>query len=285
MTRTFSREDLTIVVPVWDDYVEMLGEAVAAFRSAPGPPVRLLVVDNASRRPLPPLAGVERMTLPRRVSPGAARNLALARVDTPLVLFWDVDDLPIPTILPTLLAALCARPDVVAAAARSLGWDPATDQRSPWPWPRGWAYRLARRPWMLALGALASNPFPTTGPVVLRTSAARDAGGFSEDTSYGEDWGLSAALALRGRVVLLRDHGRLYRVHGASLTRRAQASPDAYAGALRSLRRRARRDPRTPWWMAAALPLVGTVHAVKVVHWSRGATGAGYYQRRLSGHR
>ena len=136
-------------------------------------------------------------------------------------------------------------------------------------------------PGAFSLAALASNPFPTTGPAVLLTSAAQDAGGFSEDTDYAEDWGLSAALARRGRVVMVRQPGRLYRVHEHSLSRYAQAAPDAYSAALRSLRTRAVHDPRSPLWLRALIPVLARAHRVKVARWHRDSGGAGYYLRAL----
>src|SRR5512132_1165967 len=83
---------VTVVVSVWDDYVEFLGDAVESVRrNAPQAPI--VVVDNASSAAGPELAGCEVFRPPRRLSTGAARNLGLERVATDYVVFLDADDM------------------------------------------------------------------------------------------------------------------------------------------------------------------------------------------------
>jgi glycosyltransferase involved in cell wall biosynthesis len=90
-----STASLTVVIPVWDDYVRWLPDCISSIANQrPDPPLDILVVDNASGTALPALpAGVGRTRLPTRVSLGAARNHGLARINTPFVAFADADDL------------------------------------------------------------------------------------------------------------------------------------------------------------------------------------------------
>ncbi len=85
---------LTVVVPVWDRYVRWLDECVESILAQRAEcDLRVLVLDNASTRPLPeqpPEVAVVRT--PQRLSVGAARNHALERVDTPYVAFANVVD-------------------------------------------------------------------------------------------------------------------------------------------------------------------------------------------------
>ncbi len=94
-TRTVDMAALTVVVPVWDRYVRWLDECVESILAQRAEcDLRVLVLDNASTRPLPEQPPeVAMVRAPERLSVGAARNHALAQVETPLVAFADVDDL------------------------------------------------------------------------------------------------------------------------------------------------------------------------------------------------
>ena len=78
---------LTVVVPVWDRYVRWLDECVESILAQRAEcDLRVLVLDNASTRPLPEQPPeVAMVRTPERLSVGAARNHALAQVETPLV--------------------------------------------------------------------------------------------------------------------------------------------------------------------------------------------------------
>ena len=80
---------MTVVIPAWDGYAGSgLLDAVASVQRQRCPH-QLMVVDNASRTPLPSLPGAAVLTLGARVSTGAARNAALQSIATPYVLFLD----------------------------------------------------------------------------------------------------------------------------------------------------------------------------------------------------
>jgi hypothetical protein len=141
-------------------------------------------------------------------------------------------------------------------------------------------YKLCRHRRVFALISLLYNPFTTTGPALMRTSAVRDSGGFAEDIAYFEDWALSGSLAVRGRIVMLREIARLYRVHDGSLSLGHLGSPEQ-GDWLRGMRARVRRDPKVPLWLKALLPLVRLHHFWREHRTVKETAGYGYYKTAL----
>ena len=213
------------------------------------------MVDNASEPPLENLAGVEVVRAPVRLTVGAARNLGLAEVRSPYVLFWDADDLMLPGTLRFLRDRIAAEPDAVLVAASILEGDPPFPHR----WPRRWSDPLARwrRPFTLA--HCIWSLFPSTGSALMRTEAAQ-AMGFA-DANSGEDWVLGVSLAFRGRVILETRPGRIYRRHAGSLweTQRSGAQLVKHA---RVVRDRIRSDPAAPFSARILLPAVALLQFV-----------------------
>ena len=93
---------MTVVVPVWDDYAELVRRCLLAVEQE-SVRAAVVVVDNASENAVevPPTA--RRVTLTTRATVGAARNAGLVAVDTPYVVFADADD----EIAPTFPAFFC----------------------------------------------------------------------------------------------------------------------------------------------------------------------------------
>jgi ABC-type bacteriocin/lantibiotic exporter with double-glycine peptidase domain/glycosyltransferase involved in cell wall biosynthesis len=240
-------EALTVVIPAWGERYAgpLLDEAIDSLL-AEEPELRLVIVDNASERPWPSRPRVEVVRSSSRLTLGAARNLGLQAVRTPLVMFWDADDLMPPGTLTALCRAM-EDPEVVVAAARIVEFD-----GRPHHWPRRWTGRLARAPRVFASVHAISSLFPAIGGAVVRTAAVRDAGGFS-DADGVEDWVLGVSLAFRGRIVLCDHFGRRYRRDAASMSA-AWRVPDFLAHA-RYVRRRLRADPAVPRPLRALSPL------------------------------
>jgi hypothetical protein len=257
----------TIVIPAWDRYVgQRMADAIASIRSQ-NRPARLLVVDNASTVPLPPLPDEELLRLPTRLTLGAARNAGLERVVTPYVMLWDADDLMEPGTLGLLEDRLRSDARIVAFGA-AIVEDPYGVRHR---WPRPWIRHLTGHPQMFALLDCVWSMFPTTGATLMRTADVRACGGYS-DADSGDDWCLGAALAFRGRFGWTEQPGRHYLQHSGSIwdtygTARHQL---AHAAAVR---RRLAGDDTVPVWLRRALPLLA------VAQWS--AVGAHLAAARL----
>ncbi|HZR92504.1 MAG TPA: glycosyltransferase family 2 protein [Gaiellaceae bacterium] len=250
--------DVTVVIVVWDDYCEYLPEAVASALGQAGPP-DVLVVDNASVRPLPVLPShVDVVRSGVRLTVGAARNLALSSVRTPYVLFLDADDVLLPDAVRFLRARLERRPRVVSCVGRYVSWNPVTGERvtlrrSPKPI----VFPVSRLRRLFALVNLRYNTFPVVG-CLHRTAAVRDAGGFG-DGDVGEDWILGTLLCFRGRIEFHERPTFLRRVHRGSLWYRPHTREELLER-CRLLRERAGRDLAVPRWAKTLLPLLALVH-------------------------
>lgn len=260
---------LTVVVPAWNLGSELV-ECVQSIVSQ-DVPAHLLVVDNASERPLPEV-GAEWIRLPRRLSAGAARNAGLEHVFSELVFFMDGDDVLLPGTFRHLLGLLDARPELVAAAGAIVLWDSETDRRIPSYYPPRVAYRLQRRPRLFALANVGVNMFPAAGSTVIHTVVAKRCGGFA-DRDELENWALGTSLALCGPVALSSRPCKLYRARRgeASLKNRAVGRVGAAWEGRAEVRRRFRRHvaPRSPARLLE--PVYLAVHAAQTVREARAA--------------
>src|SRR4051812_16881590 len=226
----------TVLVPVWNEYVRWLEQAVVSL-TGQDVTARIVVVDNASDVKLPEVPGVSVVTSPRRLTLGAARNLGLAEVTTPYVVVWDADDTILPGTLGFLEGAMTADPRP-AAYGTAIIEEPSGRRHR---WPRPWITTVARRPALLALLDCIWSLYPTTGATMMRTELARSAGGYS-DADSGDDWCLGVSLAFRGRVGWSERPGRTYRLHPRSIWSRHGTVRDLLRHA-RMVRRRIRTDP------------------------------------------
>ena len=263
------RPAVTVVIPVWDSYCELLTACVASTCEQ-GVDVRVVVVDNASHVSLPELdRSVTFVRSDRRLGVGAARNVGLEHVETEYVAFLDGDDL----LLPGTLAALCEPLEedagLVTSGGRFVSWNPETGERAVVKRaPKPAVLTVSRFRRTFALANLVWNTFPVVG-CVHRTEAVRAAGGFGEG-SIGEDWILGAMLTFRGRIRFSERETFLRRVHHGSLWYRPH-DPAALLDRSRALRARAKHDGAVPAWAKALLPVLAVVHRRAV----RRATRAG----------
>jgi glycosyltransferase involved in cell wall biosynthesis len=253
---------VTVVIPVWDAYAgDGLLEAVDSVRRQ-SVPLELIVVDNASRVALPPLADAEIVRLPARLSTGAARNAALGRVRTPYVVFLDADDLLLEGALTALVLGLDANSRRSAYTLSIV--DGLTGERHRT--PRRVARTLCHLPPLFALANAVWSLLPTQGCTIMRVDDVRACGGYA-DSSHGEDWTLGVSLAFRGQVSFDHRSGLCYRP-------RADSPGVAPLGAAvlldnaRTVRARIRSDPAIPSAVRAALPLIAAVQwlAARVLH-------------------
>jgi glycosyltransferase involved in cell wall biosynthesis len=256
--------NVSVVIPVWDSYCETLAECVASVLAQSDAGLEVIVVDNASRVPLPELPpGVRVIRLPERVTVGRARNAGLAEVRRPAVLFFDADDRMLPGVLAPLQRDLASDPQCASAVGKFALWQPDTDRR----WladrmPHPLAIRLAKRRRLFALANLRFNMWSVVGCSLHRTELVRDAGGFG-DGMVAEDWSLGAGLAFRGRIRLTSHVVFLRAVRDGSLWYRGHTRDELCEG-YASLRRARSRDHRIPWCVRWMIPLYGLAHRREV---------------------
>lgn len=255
---------VTVVIPVWDRYVEFLPDAVESVRRN-GTDVPIVVVDNASSWPLPELQGCEIVQVSTRLSEGAARNLGLERVRTDFVVFLDADDMLLPGTLDHLCGQITAHPELAIAATRIL--DGATGERHRG--PRRFVPALARAPRLLALADCAWSLMPIQGCAVLWADQVREAGGYA-DSDIGEDWVLAVSLLWRGAAAISPRLGLFYRPPKEPTHRSARTAAE-FRGSARRVRERMRSDPAVPRWARALVPAVAAlqlaaIHVVRPVY-------------------
>ncbi len=240
----------TVVVPVWDAYVaELLPEALASIQGQDARP-QILVVDNASAVSVGELGGVRVVRADQRLSLGSARNLGLAHVNTPYVVFWDADDVMLPGTVAFLEAESAAHPEVVAFALGIMEEPSGKRHRH----PRRWAPVLMQVPRAFALAHCIWSLYPTTGATLIDAELARAAGGFG-DADSGEDWCLGVSLAFRGRIGFSARPGRVYRVHQHSMWTQHMTTKDQLRHAW-AVRERICADRAVPGWVRAMRPLI-----------------------------
>lgn len=256
---------LTVVIPVWDRYVDYLDEAITTIDAQREEiPMRILVIDNASHRPLPPLRpGVDVHRLAQRVSVGAARNAGLDQVATPFVAFADADDLFPPGYFAFAVERLHTHPHVVAVGMRPILFEDSSGVEQVLAWPTDEAIAAAHRNRrLLALRGLLKEPSIVMSGSVFRVSALRRAGGYS-DLDYGEDANLALILPFLGDVELHRSPNRRASIHPHSLSRN---TPDrrTLEAVYSDARHRLRTHPAVPRWAKALLPAVALHHRRRI---------------------
>jgi GT2 family glycosyltransferase len=242
--------DVTVVVPAWGTYGrDFLPETLRSIALQRPKPL-IVVVDNNSTEPLG-CTGAAVVRTGTRVSVGAARNAGLAVVKTPYVVFWDADDVMIPGTLGRLRAAMGA--DVAIVATRLVHDDGSLHH-----WPRMRLQWLARHRTLYAAVNAVSSLFPLPGGI-MRTAEFRAAGGFP-DVDAGDDWVAGVSMALRGRVAVLCEPGRLYRQHETSMSA-GWTTRDRLRNA-RHVRLRLARELALPRVVRALIPALAPLHWV-----------------------
>jgi mycofactocin system glycosyltransferase len=174
--------DVTVVMPVHGRV------------PAPPPGLRTIVVDDASTPPLGEVDGALVVRVDVNGGPGAARNIGLAHVTTPLVLFLD-DDVVVPgdDWLAPLLAHF-ADPSVALVAPRVVG-APGDGLLARYE-ERHSPLDLGPEPARIAAGTRVS--YVPAAALVCRTDVVRSLGGFAPELRVGEDVDLVWRLADAG---------------------------------------------------------------------------------------
>ena len=173
-----------------------LGEALASLRDQEEPPARIVVIDDGStddsievaRSSLEELP-LEIVRLGRRGGVSAARNVALGRLDTPLVAFLDADDLWLPDHVRANVDAYIRHGGLISPGA--LLWYPDGSTRSYQRWLDIRVPRAHRQ-----LPALLQHNYVFAGALLPRADVVA-VGGF-RPPDIGEDWDLWIRLLARG---------------------------------------------------------------------------------------
>lgn len=250
-------DQLTVVVPVWGSYVgPALLEAVESVRRQ-SVPARILVVDNTSDVPVPPLEGASTVRSPVRLRAGGARNVGLEHVETPYVVFLDADDVLVDGALETMLQLARSRSDAVAWVLGIVDGVSGRRHRS----PRRLGRFLAPFPPAFAVANAMWSLLPTQGATLLRTELVREVGGYDDSDRGGDDWPFCAALAFRGPIAFSTAPGLVYRWRPASPGGEETPRPLIAANAVR-VRRRLERDAGLPRWTRWVLPTLPASHAL-----------------------
>lgn len=180
-----------------------IGEAIASVLGQTHHALQLAVADDGSTDATPDIVGNikdPRIQVVRQDQRGvsAARNRGAAALDAEAYLFLDADDWLAPDALTRLVAALAADANAVAVAGPCALI--ADGQRS------GARIGLLRPPrGDLLPQLLERNLFANCGHVLIRAAALRQASGFREALSYGEDWEFLVRIAAQGRFASVGD--------------------------------------------------------------------------------
>ena len=253
-----SRESsITVVIPVWDDYVAFLPDAVDSI-TRDAPDAAVVVVDNASRVTVPELPGTSVVRAPQRLSVGAARNLGVWRARTEYIVVLDADDKLLEGTLGFLESRMRADDSLSACATSLLEGDTGRRHRT----PRRFVPALSRLRRVFALAHCVWSLYPIQGCTLMRTEQVRAAGGYA-DAGWGDDWVLAVSLAFRGRIEVHRRLGLIYRGTQGSLWRTPKRSSELVASA-RLVRDRIRSDPAAGRGVKAALPLLAALQLAAV---------------------
>jgi len=148
----------------------------------------------------------------------AARNAGLAAATAPYLAFLDSDDLWAPEMLATGIDYMEAHPEC-SLVCSDFAVGEMEDGSAPPRWESFLGVRRARR---LARAAdfseLANENFVSLCTALVRTSAAREVGGFDESLPCMVDWDFALRIAARRPIGFINRILAYARRHGGNLT-------------------------------------------------------------------
>lgn len=243
MSGPFAPDGLTVVVPA-RNAVATLAATVASLLAQEGGAPRVLVVDDASEdgtAAVAQAAGAHRVLPGPGRGPGAARNVGIGAVDTPLIAFCDADDLWPPGRLAKDLPHFAEDPELEVLLGRTgfVAEDPTLLQRLRFP------------------GEEPIASIPHFGAATVRRAVFKRVGLIDEQLTNFEDYEwFQRARDLGARIQTHDAVSQTHDLHHGSWSRIHPSHPKDLINVLhRSLRRR-RGDgtPLRPMWFLSEYP-------------------------------
>jgi len=212
---------VSVIIPT-HNRAAFLREALKSVWGQTYQDFELIVVDDGSEDDTPQVvAGCDdRLRYLRLEHRGvsAARNAGLAAASAPYLAFLDSDDIWAPEMLATGIDYMETHPEC-GLVCSDFAVGESGGASVPVKWESGLGVRRARR---LAHSAgfaeLANGNFVSLCTTVVRTSAAREAGGFDEALPVMEDWDFALRVGARHPIRFINRILACVRRHGGNLS-------------------------------------------------------------------
>ena len=251
---------ISAILPNYN-HARYLREAVRSLANQNPPPQEIIVIDDASTDDsLAVLSGLAAeipflRVLREDTNRGAiaALNRGLAEARYPYLYFGAADDLVLPGLFATTMAALRRYPEAAFAACECIITDfsgrragfrppirPSYGERF---FPPGEVERLLRR----------ADNWALTGAAVFRRNVVIAAGGFDDSAGSFADGLLVRRLALRSGFIFVPTIGFNWRINPKGLSRSASSGVGASREMISSMLEHVQADPVFPSWYAPLL--------------------------------
>ncbi len=268
----FSSPTVGVVMPAHNAAI-FIEQALASIAGKSYRPTRVIVVDDASTDETGDLAESWADRLPltvlrlgENIGSGAARQRAIALLDTDLLAPLDADDVWLPDHLEHLVGLWCKHPSVVSARAEV--WRPGQPRVD---YHRSLGLRIPKG---AQLPALLADNFVFFGSVFSREEYER-VGGFGNHRGW-EDWDLWVKMAANQVPITVAEFPTvLYRRHESNLTQDITALDQGLIARITELR------AEHPEWLEARVWDAVLRYRRAVLHLNKAT--ALLQQRRLSG--
>ena len=258
---------ISVVVPVYNG-ARHLAEALDSIATQGWRPHEVIVADDASTDRSAAIAaswGATVIRMPSNGGPARARNAAIRAAAGGLVAFLDADDRWAPSHLERVAGLLDRFPEAIVAFGGVQRFGERTGRNQP----------MIPADTPVRVDPLLLGPNVPQGAAVVRRSALRAVGGYTEDMRYAEDYDLWLRLARLGPFVATHEPTLHYRFHADQSSRaltgmfegawcareRALAAaartldPDALSALAARLLRQWELDLRAAWHYRSREPL------------------------------